>query len=522
MHHHLYRSPKKNYLNSLYTMPDVKGFIEKVKSDEINLDKLDKVTAMILAVMFTGYSAWDFSFNRYQDNYYEEAEVAVSEPEYSPSETTEIAATKALKMDFTSQYEEAKSKRLEEENKEIYTKISSIKEGLNRILEEKARLMPKARRVTVSKGDTLVSLLVNKANVSKNDAFEAVNALKKLYNPSNIIPGNEITVFFHRNPELPFDEFKGIQIDKDVTNYVTVNRNEKGDYKAKEVTKEIKKASRGFKGEINSSLYMDAKLAGVPDDVIANMIKMYSWNVDFQRDIRSGDKFEVFFDEYRTEDGKSVPGKGEVTYAKLTLQGQEMPLYKFKDRDGFVDYYDNKGQSAKKVLMKTPINGARISSGYGMRRHPILGYSKMHKGLDFAAPTGTPIYASGNGIIEKIGRFSSYGNYIKINHRNNLKTAYGHMKSFASKLRPGSKVRQGEVIGYVGTTGRSTGPHLHYEVMLKGAQVNPNSINLPTGITLKGKELAKFKQNCDTISANFTDAVKNQSVASSSGFGFIQ
>jgi|GEM_PF-3788038 len=524
MHYHLYKDPKKNYKRSLASLPVIGGLATKFGITDLSLDKLDRITAILLVAMFTSYSAWDLSFNRDRGNYYEEAEVAVSAPEYKYS-NTEVAAEKALKMEFSSNYDDAKTKKQEAENaenKEIFTKISSIKNNISKILEEKARLMPKSRKVTVSKGDTLVSLLVNKANVSRDEAFKAVDALKKLYNPSNIIPGNEITVFFHKNPELALDEFKGIKIDKDVINSVTVNRSDKGTYKAKETTKDVRKVSRGFKGDINSSLYMDAKLAGVPDNIIADMIKIYSWNVDFQRDIQNGDKFEVLFEEYRTEDNKVVPGKGKVIYAKLALQGDAMPLYLFEDRDGFVDYFDDKGQSAKKVLMKTPINGARLSSGFGMRRHPIMGYSKMHQGLDFAAPSGTPIYASGNGIIEKIGRFSSYGNYIKINHRNNLKTAYGHMKGFKSGLKPGSKVKQGDVIGYVGSTGRSTGPHLHYEVILKGVQKNPASVDLPTGTLLRGKDLAKFKKQRDNMQASFKDATKNREVASSDGLDFIQ
>ena len=370
--------------------------------------------------------------------------------------------------------------------------ISSIQAGITNMLEASNKLLLSEKKVVVGKGDTLMGLLVKKASVPPEEAYQVVQALSKVYNPHDINPGREITVFFHKDPSIADPKFSGVRIEKDTINAVTVDRDDNGHYKVNKVEKAVHRTLNGFKGIIDNSLYVDAKAAGVPDAVILDLIKMYSWNVDFQREIHSGDQFEVMYEEYRTEDGKVVRGKGNIVYAKLMLGSQNMPFYRFEDARGDADYYDDKGRSAKKPLMKTPVDGARLSSGFGMRKHPVLGFSKMHKGVDFAAPRGTPIYAAGDGRIVKIGPFSTYGNYIRLRHRAGLETAYAHMSRFKSGLHSGSRVKQGQIIGYIGTTGRSTGPHLHYEVIANNLQVNPASVKLPTGRALKGKELKTF------------------------------
>ena len=350
-----------------------------------------------------------------------------------------------------------------------------------------------------------MDLLVRKAAVPRQDAYDVVMALNKVYDPRDLTPGHEITVFFHQDPAIADPTFSGVRIEKDIVNGVMVRRQDNGNYTVSQVEKDVHRNVRGFKGTIRNSLYEDASDAGVPDAVILELIKMYSWNVDFQRGIHTGDKFEVMYEEYKTDDNKLVHGRGNIVYAKLTLAGEEMPFYRYTDKGGNVGYFDDHGYSAKKPLMKTPIDGARISSGFGMREHPVLGYTKMHKGVDFAAPRGTPIYAAGDGVIEKIGPFSTFGNYIRIRHRNELKTAYAHMKGFKSGLHDGSRVKQGEVIGYVGTTGRSTGPHLHYEVIVNNHQVNPASIKLPTGIILHGRDLKSFNSLVAQTKTKFMD-----------------
>lgn len=391
--------------------------------------------------------------------------------------------------------------------------VASIEKNISTYLEPGTNALVSARKVVIGRGDTLMDLLVKKAAVPRQDAYQVVMALNKVYDPRALTPGHEITVFFHQDPAIADPTFSGVRIDKDIVNGVYVRREGDGNYTVSEVEKDVHRNFRGFKGTISNSLYEDASNAGVPDAVILELIKMYSWNVDFQRGIHSGDKFEVMYEEYKTEDNKLVHGRGNIVYADLKLGGEDMPFYRYSDKSGTVGYYDDGGRSAKKPLMKTPIDGARISSGFGMREHPVLGYTKMHKGVDFAAPRGTPIYAAGDGVIEKIGPFSTYGNYIRIRHRNDLKTAYAHMKGFKTGLRDGARVKQGEVIGYVGTTGRSTGPHLHYEVLVNNKQVNPNSVKLPTGTVLKGKDLKSFKSLVASTKQKFDDLSRTSKVA---------
>jgi murein DD-endopeptidase MepM/ murein hydrolase activator NlpD len=224
-------------------------------------------------------------------------------------------------------------------------------------------------------------------------------------------------------------------------------------------------------GRIDSSLMQAGIDAGVPASVMIEMIRIYSFDVDFQRDIQKGDSFEVMYERLFDEDGAPVHD-GAVRYAALTLSGKTYRLYLFEGEDGARDYFNEKGASVRKALLRTPVDGARISSTFGKRRHPILVYTKMHKGTDFAAPSGTPIMAAGDGVVEKAGRNGGYGNYIRIRHNGTYKTAYAHLSKFARGVRAGSRVRQGDIIGYVGTTGRSTGPHLHYEVLMEQFQAS--------------------------------------------------
>ena len=266
-------------------------------------------------------------------------------------------------------------------------------------------------------------------------------------------------------------------------------------------------------GKITSSLYLSAVKAGVSASILMEMIRLYSWDVDFQRSIRPGDGFEVMFEKLYTEDGEFAR-YGNVLYGKLALSGTNLPLYRFTTKAGLTDYFDAKGKSARKALMRTPINGARLSSGFERRRHPILGYTKMHRGLDFAAPRGTPIYAAGNGTVVYRSRNGAYGNYIRIRHNSEYSTAYGHMSRFSRKIRRGRRVKQGQIIGYVGTTGRSTGPHLHYEVLSRGRQLNPFRLKLPSGKSLKGPELVRFKAERQRTLEKYTSLPKSATVAS--------
>jgi murein DD-endopeptidase MepM/ murein hydrolase activator NlpD len=248
------------------------------------------------------------------------------------------------------------------------------------------------------------------------------------------------------------------------------------------------------------SIYETAMRNKVPMPVIDDMIKIYSYDVDFQRKVQPGDSFDVF---YAGEDEGTVAiDKAEVLFASLTVGGETKKYYRFQSPDdGLVDYYDETGKSAKKFLVRKPVNNAIMRSGFGGRRHPILGYVKMHTGVDWATSYGTPIFASGNGVLEKVGPEGGYGKYIRIKHANGYETAYGHMSAFAKGMEVGKKVRQGQVIGFVGSTGQSTGPHVHYEILVNGRFVDPLRVKLPRGRSLEGPIMASFEKERDRIEA---------------------
>jgi murein DD-endopeptidase MepM/ murein hydrolase activator NlpD len=246
------------------------------------------------------------------------------------------------------------------------------------------------------------------------------------------------------------------------------------------------------------SIYETALRNKVPASVIEDMIKIYSYDVDFQRRVQPGDSFDVFF--AGEDEGTVSPDRNEVLYASLTVGGETKKYYRFKtDDDSVVDFYDETGKSAKKFLVRKPVNNAIMRSGFGGRRHPILGYTKMHTGVDWAAPYGTPIFASGNGIVEKVGWEGGYGKYIRVKHNNGYETAYGHMSAYAKGMEPGRRIRQGQVIGFVGSTGLSTGAHVHYEILVNGRFVDPMRVRLPRGRSLEGTMMASFEKARDQI-----------------------
>ena len=272
---------------------------------------------------------------------------------------------------------------------------------------------------------------------------------------------------------------------------VAAVRDPQGQFVPVDVTHALDREPVRATGTIDDSLFLAAERGGVPARIIMDAIRIFSWDVDFQREIRPGDSFELLFERLRDDDGEAVM-VGEIIYASLTLSGKSLRLYRHQLDDGSTDYFDEKGHSVRKALLRTPVDGARLSSGFGRRRHPILGYTKMHRGLDFAAPSGTPIMAAGDGVVETAGTNGAYGKYIRIRHNSTYKTAYAHLESYARGIRSGTRVEQGQTIGFVGTTGRSTGPHLHYEVLTDGRQTNPRNIKLPTGQILENKALARF------------------------------
>ncbi len=370
--------------------------------------------------------------------------------------------------------------------------------------------------IEIGRGDTLAGVLQT-AGLNSADSYQTVKALSEQYDPRGVKPGQKLSVHFEPGTqEGERGAFTKMVMQVDPVREIVVSRS--GDtFKTAMSEKKLVKNTYAGKAKIETSLYGSAARAGIPSQVIAEMIRIYSWNIDFQRDIQPGDKIEVMYEAEETEDGEYAKF-GNVLYANLTVGGREVPIYRYELADGRIDYFQPDGLSIRNTLMKTPIDGARISSGFGMRRHPVLGYSKMHKGMDFAAPTGTPIYAAGDGVLEYAGRFSSYGNYIRIRHNSQLKTAYAHMHRLGKGMSVGKRVRQGEVIGYVGTTGRSTGPHLHYEVMVNNKAVNPRSVNLPTGEQLIGRDLQRFKSTIGGMYQQYVSLVDGMKLASGNMF----
>ncbi len=269
------------------------------------------------------------------------------------------------------------------------------------------------------------------------------------------------------------------------------------------------------------SIYETAMRNKVPSSVIEDMVRIYSYDVDFQRKVQPGDSFDVFF--AGEDEGATITEKTEVLFASLTVGGETKKYYRFQTPDdAVVDYYDETGKSAKKFLVRKPVNNAIMRSGFGSRRHPILGYVKMHTGVDWATPYGTPIFASGNGVVEVAGVEGGYGKYVKLKHNNGYETAYGHMSAFAKGLEPGKRVRQGQVIGFVGSTGQSTGPHVHYEILVNGRFVDPMRIKLPRGRSLDGTVLAAFEKERDRLDAQMNNRGGPARVSDAAGTGGVR
>lgn len=381
--------------------------------------------------------------------------------------------------------------RNEKEHNIVETVQKQVSAGIRKASESLSKPeRPPFRLVEIGRGDTLAGVLQN-AGLSNAESFKIVEAMSAHYDPRQLKPGQKVRINYTQGDDQS-SGFASLGIKIDPVRMVKVLPSDDNTFDAEIEEKELKRRLYAGSARIETSLYGSAARSGLPAGIIAEVIRAYSWTVDFQRDLRRGDTIEVLYEAYETEEGE-LAHYGDVLHASLSVDGQPFPVYRFEKEDGFVDYYEPHGHSVKKTLMKTPVNGARLSSGYGMRMHPILGYNKMHKGLDFAAPTGTPIYAAGDGIVEYIGRRGGYGNYIRLRHNVSLKTAYAHLHKYAKGLKVGDRVEQGDVIGYVGSTGRSTGPHLHYEVLVSNKQVNPRSVDLPVGEQLAGRDLKKFK-----------------------------
>lgn len=353
--------------------------------------------------------------------------------------------------------------------------------------------------ITVERGDTLIALLVD-VGLSPQEAHFLAEAIGEHLPPRALRPGQEIVVVPDQTDPTRARE---VEIVPDATRRILVSRSEAGEYVASvEETEQVRHLVRA-EGEIHSSLYEDMAEAGVPAGLIMGLIRAFSHAVDFQRDMQPGDRFAVMFERFRDPEGTLIQ-HGQGIYAELRLHDRAVRIWRHAPASGSPDWFDEKGESVRRALLRTPLDAARISSGYGMRRHPILGFSRMHKGVDFAAPTGTPVYAAGEGTIGFAGWRGGYGRTVVVRHNGGISTLYAHLSSIPRGIRQGLRVRQGQVIGRVGSTGMSTGPHLHYEVHRGTAAINPASLRMLAGRNLQGRELAAFRTARARISSQFT------------------
>lgn len=374
-----------------------------------------------------------------------------------------------------------------------------------------APVYPLSLELKVENGDTLISLLTD-SGISYDEAQSAVDEIRKVYDPKRLDVGQNVTVRLDRlkgKDSAPM--LAGMTLPLSPTTALELSRGKAaGGFSVKKVDAPVSRKLARAGGSIKGSLYETAVRSGLPPALMSEIISAYSYDVDFQRDIQPGDKIDVLYDRLQTAEGVNA-GRANLLFANLDLGDRELRVYRYAGKDGQADYYNDKGESVRKALLRTPINGAKITSGFGMRSHPILGYSKMHRGVDFGASLGTPIYASGDGSVEFVGKKGGYGNYLKIKHNDKYASAYGHISRFASGVAPGRKVKQGQIVAYVGATGMATGPHLHYEILVAGEQVNPANVKFKTGNILQGRELLAFRKNMGRIDAQLAALTRGDS-----------
>ena len=378
-----------------------------------------------------------------------------------------------------------------------------LKKSINSIT---SKLKPRYLTIDyiIQKGDTYENILDN-INVPNKEKKIVLENIKKLKEIKSLKLNQKIFFKIDRKDKVKIIEFK-IEIDK--KRYAIFKREtDIASFNSKIIEKDLTKVIIFKEGIIQNSLYNTAINLGIKPNTIIEFARLYGFQVDFQRDIWKGDSFQIIYEQYENDDGSLIES-GDIIYSNLNIQGNDLNLYKFELGKKEIDYFDENGKSIRKTLMKTPINGARLSSSFGKRKHPILGYTKMHLGTDFAAPTGTPIMASGDGIVTRAKWCGGGGNCVKIKHNSVYQTVYAHMSKFGRGIKKGVRVKQGQIIGYVGSTGLSTGPHLHYEVIENGKKINSQKLKLPSGKTLKGKERAKFELNKIKI-----DVLKSELIA---------
>ena len=346
---------------------------------------------------------------------------------------------------------------------------------------------PNTVEIQVRSGETLETA-VARSGVSGNDARQAVRALAEAMDTVNIKAGLILDTAVaapkaHHGPA----RLIGLSMRTNPTTVVTLSRTFDGALRLRELEEQVRAEQSVAQGEIHGSLYESVARLGADAAISAQLVKLFSHKIDFDRDLKPGDPFQLVFDRDVTENGRTVQ-TGDLQFAQI--KGNK--FYRFARPSG-VEYFDETGKNIKGFLLRTPVDGANMTSGFGMRRHPILGFNRMHQGIDFGAGTGTPVLAAGDGVVVEAKRWAGYGNWLRISHGNGWETGYAHLSRYAKGLKPGQRVRQGQLVAYVGSTGMSTGAHLHYEIWQKGHRINPTSARVPQGTVLAGAELADFR-----------------------------
>ena len=359
--------------------------------------------------------------------------------------------------------------------------------------------IPNKKIIKIVAGDSLQKILL-KEKISKEEVNKIYQKIKGIIDLTKIRQGQTITIVFRTKQNKPSISRITFQVDELSTAYIYY-RNKTDDYEVRLNQKNLEKVNFLAKGVIVNSLFASAQKIDVDAEIIVEFARIFGFEIDFQRDIRKNDEFQIFYERFEDDEGENFKN-GNILFAYLKNSGREIKLYRYKDSKNNIGYFTPDGKSIEKALMKTPINGARLSSGFGFRKHPILGYNKLHQGTDFAARRGTPVMASGSGTVERASWFGAYGKYVRIRHNSTYKTAYAHLSKFGRNIKAGKKVRQGQIIGYVGSTGRSTGPHLHYEVLVNNKRINSQRLKLPSGKKLSKNEMGNFnleKQRIDQL-----------------------
>ena len=395
---------------------------------------------------------------------------------------------------FISKYFDQYSENGESKDQELENNLITVKDFLfNQFNSSVTKVELKVRN-----GDSIQRILYDQ-KISPSDVNNVINALRREYNIGTLRNDQKVYLIIKREKSGNFVSRLTVNIDNITSVHVFLNKDNV--YETKRVTKILTKKNHLVETTIDRGIYRTAKQSGIENSIVAQFARLYGFEVDFQRDFKKNDKIKIFYEKYLDDDG--VPQRtGNIIYSEITNVERNIILYRYEYPNGSIAYFTPEGKSIEKSLMRTPINGAKLSSRYGFRIHPILGYNQMHQGTDFAAPIGTPVMASGAGTVEYSGWKGGYGKFISIRHSAVYQTNYAHLQDYAKGMRRGAKVQQGQVIGYLGSTGSSTGPHLHYEVVVNGKKENSQTLKLPSAAPLEGNNKNLFeiqKRNIDNL-----------------------